>query len=155
VSHSLVKALKAVPGFSTLDETTLLSIVGASSNLFWRAGSTIFRQGSPGDSLYVILSGHVRIFDEDDREIDEERLQTGDYFGERSLVLDMTRAKCAEAVEDTELLVLPKQAFEAVMAANPGVAEHVRERLEQFAPAAAPSGPSSASRRGAARARAT
>jgi CRP-like cAMP-binding protein len=135
-SHSLVKALKRVPGFSSLDEGTLLTIVGASSNLFWRAGSTVFRQGAPGDSLYVILSGHVRIFDENDREIDEERLEPGGYFGERSLVLDMTRAKCAEAVEDTELLVLPKHAFEAVVEANPGVAEHVRERLEQFTPAA-------------------
>jgi CRP-like cAMP-binding protein len=135
VSHSLVKALRAVPGFSTLDETTLLSIVGASSNLFWRAGSAIFRQGDPGDSLYVVLSGQVRIFDESDRGTDEERLIPGGYFGERSLVLDMTRAKCAEAVEDTEMLVLPKPAFEAVMEAHPGVADHVRERLEQFTPA--------------------
>jgi CRP/FNR family transcriptional regulator len=136
VSHSLVKALRGVPGFATLDDTTLLSIVGASSNLFWGAGSAIFRQGAPGDSLYVVLSGQVRIFDENDRGTDEERLEPGGYFGERSLVLDMTRAKCAEAVEDTELLVLPKQAFEAVMSANPGMAEHVRERLEQFTPAA-------------------
>jgi CRP-like cAMP-binding protein len=133
VSHSLVKALRAVPGFASLDDTTLLSIVGASSNLFWRAGSAIFRQGDPGDSLYVVLSGQVRIFDVSDRGKDEERLVPGGYFGERSLVLDMTRAKCAEAAEDTELLVLPKQAFETLMAANPGMADHVRERLEQFA----------------------
>lgn len=136
MSHSLVKALRGVPGFSTLDEPTLLSIVGASSNLFWRAGSTVFRQGAQGDSLYIVLSGQVRIFDENDRDVDEERLEPGGYFGERSLVLDLTRAKCAEAVEDTELLVLPKQAFDTVMAANPGVAEHVRERLAQFTPAA-------------------
>lgn len=136
MSHSLVKALRGVPGFSTLDDATLLSIVGASSNQFWRAGSTIFRQGAPGDSLFVVLSGQVRIFDENDRGTDEERLEPGGYFGERSLVLDMTRAKCAEAAGDSELLVLPKQAFEVVMAANPGMAEHVRERLAQFMPAA-------------------
>lgn len=136
MSHSLVKALRGVPGFSTLDDATLLSIVGASSNQFWRAGSTIFRQGAPGDSLFVVLSGQVRIFDENDRGTDEERLEPGGYFGERSLVLDMTRAKCAEAAGDSELLVLPKQAFEIVMAANPGMAEHVRERLAQFMPAA-------------------
>jgi CRP-like cAMP-binding protein len=136
VPHSLVKALRAVPGFSSLDDATLLSIVGASSNLFWRGGSAIFRQGDPGDSLYVVLTGQVRIFDETDSGTDEERLVPGGYFGERSLVLDMARAKSAEAVEDTELLVLPKQAFESVMAANPGMADHVRERLEQFAAAA-------------------
>lgn len=136
MSHSLVKALRGVPGFATLDEPTLLSIVGASSNLFWHAGSPVFRQGAPGDSLYIVLSGQVRIFDENDRDVDEERLEPGGYFGERSLVLDLTRAKCAEAVENTELLVLPKQAFDTVMAANPGVAEHVRERLAQFTPAA-------------------
>ena len=49
VSHSLVQTLCAIPDFSTLDDNTLLVIVGESMNLFWREGSRIFEQGTQVD----------------------------------------------------------------------------------------------------------
>ena len=57
VTHSLVKALRAVPDFADLDDATLLRIVGASTNLFYPAGSVVFEPGSPAEALYVVLSG--------------------------------------------------------------------------------------------------
>ncbi len=42
VPHSLVQALRRIPDFAPLDERTLLTIVGESMNLFWKAGSPIF-----------------------------------------------------------------------------------------------------------------
>src|SRR5439155_401722 len=63
VSHSLVKALRAVPDFADLDDATLLRIVGASTNLFYPGDGIVFEPGSPAEALYVVLSGEVRIFD--------------------------------------------------------------------------------------------
>jgi CRP-like cAMP-binding protein len=63
ITHSLIKALKNVPGFDVLDERTLLRIVGASVNLSWPAGSLVFEKGNPGEALYIVLSGQVRIYD--------------------------------------------------------------------------------------------
>ena len=64
VGHSLVKALRAVPGFDILDDRYLLEVVGASANFLWPAGARIFEKDAPGEALYVVLSGCVRIVHE-------------------------------------------------------------------------------------------
>lgn len=131
VSHSLVKALKAVPGFDLLDDRELLEIVGASVNLAWPEGSCIFSKGAPGEALYVVLSGRVRIYDDvDGTEIDIAETGPGEFFGESSLLLDTTHTKHAEALEDTELLVLSKDSFAALLKANANLEAHIHETLE-------------------------
>jgi len=63
LKHSLVRALRRVPDFSSLDDGILLKVVGASANLFWPAGSIVFERGSPSEALYIVLGGSVRISD--------------------------------------------------------------------------------------------
>ena len=125
--HSLVNALAAVPDFAGLDDRTLLRIVGASSNLAWLAGSVVFEKGSESDALYIILSGSVLISD-DGAEV--ATLASGDFFGELSILLHTTHSKRATAVEDTELMVLPKESFRELVAANPDLADPFRRKLE-------------------------
>jgi CRP-like cAMP-binding protein len=114
--------LRGVPDFSPLDERSLLAIVGESLNLFWRAGSVIFEPGTPGDALYIIQSGEVVIRSESGGEV--ARLRAGDSFGEISLLLNTVHSRRANAVDDCELLVLPKQAFMAMLRTNQRLAEH-------------------------------
>jgi voltage-gated potassium channel len=128
ISHTLVRALRAVPAFSALDETTLCDIVGASSNLVWRAGSPIFEPGDPAEALYIVLSGGVRIVDESEQDV--ARLEPGEFFGELSLLRRTSHSKRAEALEDSELMVLPQQPFEALLAEDTGLAEAVRSAME-------------------------
>jgi signal-transduction protein with cAMP-binding, CBS, and nucleotidyltransferase domain len=128
VSHTLVRALRAVPAFDGLDETTLCEIVGASSNLVWTAGSTIFEPGEPAEALYIVLSGSVRIVDETEHDV--AQLGAGDFFGELSLLLRTTHSKRAEATEDSELMVLPKEPFDALLAEDPHLAQAVRGAME-------------------------
>jgi CRP-like cAMP-binding protein len=120
--HSLVQMLRGVPAFSPLDERSLLAIVGESINLFWRAGSLIFEPGMPGDALYIIQSGEVMIRAETGEEV--AHLRAGDSFGEISLLLNTVHRRRAKAIGDCELLVLPKQAFMAMLATNQRLAEH-------------------------------
>jgi CRP-like cAMP-binding protein len=127
VSHTLVRALRAVPAFSDLEETTLCEIVGASSNLFWRAGAPIFEHGDPAEALYIVLSGSVRILDEPGRDV--ARLGPGEFFGELSLLLDTSHSKRAEAVEDSELMVVPRGPFEALLRDDPGVSDAVHRAM--------------------------
>jgi len=71
-------------------------------------GSVLFEKGDPGDSLYILLSGKVRIY----RESLAGKLKTLAYFhppqvfGEMSLVEDRPRSATAVAEEATEVLVL-------------------------------------------------
>jgi CRP-like cAMP-binding protein len=129
ITHSLIKALKAVPGFDALDERFLVEIAGASINLVWPAGTFVFRKGSPGAALYIVLSGEVRIYDEvDGTEIEIARTGPGEYFGEISLLRDTTHTKDVQAVEDTELLVLSKESFSSLLTSNPNLDAQIRER---------------------------
>lgn len=120
--HSLVQSLQRVPEFAPLDERSLLAIVGESMNLVWRDGSTIFEPGLPGDALYIVLTGEVLIQDGAGQVV--ARLGVGDFFGEISLLLNTTHHRRAEAVGECELLVLPKEAFMAVLQTNGRLAEH-------------------------------
>jgi CRP-like cAMP-binding protein len=46
-------------------------------------------------------------------------------------MLRTTHSKTAEALEDTELLVIPRESFEEVLATNEELAEKFRRRLEE------------------------
>jgi CRP/FNR family transcriptional regulator/CRP/FNR family cyclic AMP-dependent transcriptional regulator len=122
-----------VPTFDVLGDSDLLRVVGASVNLFYPAGSFVFQRGSPGDALYIVLSGRVRITDVDDsgRDLEIAVIERGDFFGEMSLLLDTTHTKNVQAVEDSEVLVLMKESFRALLELKPDMADEVRERLEQ------------------------
>ena len=135
ITHSLVKAVRAVPDFESLDDHTLLDIVGASANLFWLAGTPVFEKGSPSEALYVVLSGEVRIFDTVDGEVKEvSRLGPGDSFGELSLLLQTTHTKNAEAVEDSELMVIPEESFQELLDSNEELSARFRRRVEERIP---------------------
>lgn len=130
VTHSLVQTLRQVPDFSSLDDDALLEVVGSSANLFWSAGSVVFAKGAPAEALYVVLSGRVRICEpDDDGHIAE--IGAGDYFGEHALLLHTTHSKTAETVDDCELMVIPREAFQPILAANPELAAHFRRKLER------------------------
>ena len=128
VRHSLVKALRRVPDFSSLEDALLLKIVGASANLFWRAGSLVFEADTPSEALYIVLSGRVEIVNGGPDEPAIGEIAPGDYFGELSLLANARHPKTGKAVEDSEILVLPKRSFEALLAADEDLAEQVRTK---------------------------
>ena len=130
--HSLVKALRRVPDFASLDDSILLKVVGASANLFWPAGSTVFEIGSPSEALYIILSGRVRITEGPQAQDDIAQIGPGDYFGELSLLRNSQHTKTAQAIEDSEIMVLPKQSFEALLRTDPELAEQVRSKRAEL-----------------------
>jgi CRP-like cAMP-binding protein len=136
VTHSLVKALRAVPDFAALDDPALLTIVGVSANLFWPAGSVVFEPGSPADGLYVVLSGRVRVSDlVDGAEQEISSFGPGGFFGEHSMLLDRVHSKYARTSEDSELMVVPRESFQTLMSENPDLVAvlmaHVKTRTAE------------------------
>jgi thioredoxin reductase (NADPH) len=135
VTHSLVKALRAVPDFASLDDHTLLGILGASANLFFPTGSVVFEKGSSSEALYVVLSGEIRILETVEGEDAEvTRIGPGESFGELSLLLRTTHTKKAEAVDDTELMVIPEESFQELLDSNEELSARFRRRVEERIP---------------------
>ncbi|HYN37006.1 MAG TPA: cyclic nucleotide-binding domain-containing protein, partial [Actinomycetota bacterium] len=131
ITHSLVKALKGVHGFDLMGAEDVMSMVGASVNLRWREGSHVFKKGSPGEALYVVLSGEVRIYDDvDGEEVEIARTGVGHYFGEMSLLSETTHTKSVQAVEDIELLVIMREPFQEILDSNPELSANVHKTLE-------------------------
>ncbi len=128
-SHSLVNALRGVPSLEGLADESLLAIVGDSANLFWPAGSCVFRRGNETDSLYVIVSGSVRVVAEDGREV--ARLEAGTSFGEFSLLLGTSHQHDVYAVEDSELMVVPKSRFDELIDSHRELGARLRAQAEE------------------------
>ena len=99
-------------------------------------GATVFRQGEPGGSLYVIRAGKVRVLKESNgRKRMVTVLGPGDFFGEMAVVTGRPRSATVEIVEDAELLKVPAEKLQEMVADNGEVAirliRHLAERLEQ------------------------
>lgn len=83
-------------------------------------GESIFREGDPGDVMYVLLAGAVDL--KKRVEGGETVLSTIDepneFFGEMALIDGRPRSASAVAVRDTKLLVVDRPAFEALIQSN-------------------------------------
>lgn len=131
ITHRLVSSLREVPDFRDLGADVLLQVVGASADLLWRQGETIFSAGDPADALYVIRYGRVRISAAGADGADVAELGPGEYFGEQALLLRTDHTRQAEAIEDCELMVISRDGFERLLDAEPDVAREFRETLER------------------------
>ena len=62
MSDALLVQLHAVSLFQTLNETGLRALAGRVKERRLGAGRLVFKEGEPADSMYVVLSGGVKIF---------------------------------------------------------------------------------------------
>ncbi len=84
----------------------------------------LFRQDDPGDAMYLILKGGVRIYrySSAGREITLAVLRTGQFFGEMSLLDGMPRSAHAMTIENTDFIILKRNDFLSVLKSYPGIA---------------------------------
>jgi CRP-like cAMP-binding protein len=134
-----VICLKAVPMFAEASEEILADVAAILEEREARAGEVILRQGDPGDSMYVIVHGQVRVFD-GARTITE--LGEHDIFGELALLDPEPRVASVAAVTDTRLFRLDREGFAELMAGNieivRGVLHVLCERLRRQSASATP-----------------
>jgi CRP-like cAMP-binding protein len=128
VEHSLVQALRAFPGLAPFAEAELISIVASSANLRWPAGSQVVARGSEADGLYVVLSGRVQVREPGGAEVNT--LGPGEYVGEFSLLLGTPRRHDVVALDDSEVMVVPRERILRLLDEHPDLARDVRARLE-------------------------
>src|SRR5688572_1102760 len=89
----------------------------------FRRGEVIFHLGDPGDALFIVTSGAIKIMlpsDTGDEAI-LATLRAGDVFGELALLDGAPRSATAAALEPTETLVLPRQRFRELLDTQPAV----------------------------------
>ena len=110
--------------FSELPPSRLAELAQMVRRRTYHRGETIFHKGDPGDSLYLITDGQVKIVlpSEAGEEMTLGVLQTGDMFGELALFDGLPRSATMVAVENTEVLLLYRDDFLGFVGRNPEVA---------------------------------
>jgi CRP-like cAMP-binding protein len=96
------------------------------------AGGIVLSEGDPGDSLFIIATGSVRVLvmGGHGRPLEIRRLDAGDFFGEVAALSGMPRSATVVAVADCELLEVDRWALQALVEARPAaraVLEGARE----------------------------
>lgn len=125
------------PLFRQLSPEAIEKISGLMVRVSLKAGDTVFLEREPGDALYVVHSGRVRIWvrDGEQNEVTLSELKAGDFFGEMSVLDGGKRSANATALTDVTLQCLRREQFESFLLERPQAAlEVIRgigERLRQ------------------------
>jgi CRP-like cAMP-binding protein len=116
--------LGTVPLFASLDAETLHQFAAVTREKSYPKGSVILFEDDPGDSLFVVRSGRVKVVlvGEDGREVILGVLGVSEHFGELSLIDEQPRSAHVIAMEDTSLLVLRHDDFRRRVETSPQVA---------------------------------
>ncbi|MDH7498769.1 MAG: Crp/Fnr family transcriptional regulator [candidate division NC10 bacterium] len=93
-------------------------------------GTILFRENDPGQEMYIIQSGKVKI-SKKVRDIEKTLvvLEKGDFFGEMSILNNKPRSATAEVIEDARLLVIDPMTFETMIRSNTEIAVRIIKNL--------------------------
>lgn len=82
----------------------------------FKDGAIVFREGDPGDGMYIVLEGRVKIFrTHDGREANLAVLGRDEFFGEMSLLDHQPRSATAKAQGDVTLRFVSIPEFEQMI----------------------------------------
>jgi CRP-like cAMP-binding protein len=130
---ALRAALAAVGLFAELDEPDLDTLAASVETRRYRRSEAVFRQGDPGDGLYIVLTGRVKISSPSEGGVEAilATLRPGEFFGALALLDGAPRSASATAVDATETLVLPRATFRRLVNDVPSIRDHVFAGLAQ------------------------
>lgn len=118
--------------FHGLCEEELRKIKSLGSQVTFLANEKIFSEGDEADFLYFLQSGKVSIYIDKFNTRDVIRqVELGDWFGEMAMFDANRRNANAVAVDETAFLSIPRQAFTALMEADPVMRDKIMASVNQ------------------------
>ena len=112
--------LRAVPLFSSVPDEQLRTLATVVTRRSLTRGATVMVAGDQTDSLYIILSGRLKVMmsDAEGKEVILSILGPGEFFGEMGLIDDSPRSASVVGIEPCELLAIAKRDFNKCLAEN-------------------------------------
>jgi CRP/FNR family cyclic AMP-dependent transcriptional regulator len=123
--------LKAVPLFASFPEDQLRMLTSVITRRSLPRSTTVMASGDPTDSLYIVLSGRLKVMmsDAEGKEVILSILGPGEFFGEMGLIDDAPRSASVVSIEPCELLSIAKRDFKKCLAENFEMAQAVMRGL--------------------------
>ncbi len=115
--EEILPLLRRAEIFEGLPEEELERVAGIAEGASFEADEVIFEEGDAGDVFYVVFDGAVEVSMLSTGG-EKEKLavrRKGEAFGEMALLNDAPRSATARAVDDTELIRVPRDAFDGLL----------------------------------------
>ncbi len=123
--------LQQIPLLAEWNESSLGTIASQFKSQFYAPGQTIFHQGDPGETFYIVVKGRVEVVVPDGA--DERQLailEDGDFFGELALLDSRPRNATVRTLTHSLFLVLKRQQFEPFLDDQEGLRELVEAQAK-------------------------
>jgi small-conductance mechanosensitive channel/CRP-like cAMP-binding protein len=122
--------LEQVDLFATLESSEREILARGLERRPFAAGEPIIRQGTPGDSMFIIASGRVHVsLTQSGMNTLIATLGPGDFVGEMSLMTGEPRAATCLAANDVMSFELDHSTFQRLLTTRPAVADHMSSLL--------------------------
>lgn len=121
--EAAISELARVSLFERFDKQELETLEALAQRKRYPTGTCVFFQDDPSDSLYIVVSGSVKVFQtsEDGKDRILCILRRGDSFGELAMIEGRPRSASVQTLEDSELLALARRDFAVFAAQHPEV----------------------------------
>jgi small-conductance mechanosensitive channel/CRP-like cAMP-binding protein len=117
-------SLAGVDLFTGLPDDVRLELSRRAQEQLFCAGEAVVRQGAAGDSMFVVLSGRVRVVLEP-AGTEVAMIAPGGFFGEMSMLTGEPRTASVKAIDEVRLLELRAQDFRQLALDRPGLVEQI------------------------------
>lgn len=126
-----IAILRNVPLFAILPEEQLQRLASTVVRRSFAKHNVIMSAGDQTDSLYIIISGSVKVqvSDDDGHEVILTVLGPGEFFGEMGLLDDHPRSASIVTNESSEMICLPKNDFKKCLADNIDLTMYIMRSL--------------------------
>jgi CRP-like cAMP-binding protein len=120
--------LGKIPLFAGISTEQLLAVSEIAEDVEFSSGEEVFRKGSMGQHLYVLVKGEVKVLSGD---LHLATLKAGECFGELALLDHSTRTATIRALGPITCLKLARTDFEDLLDVSPDLSRAVMHVLSQ------------------------
>ncbi|MEH1942418.1 MAG: cyclic nucleotide-binding domain-containing protein [Nostoc sp.] len=121
--------VRRVPIFKELRDDFIVRLTSVMNELSFPANYTIFRQGEEGRSLYIVVSGRVKVHIGNKQLAEVEQ---GKYFGEMAVFDTQPRSATATTLEPCEFLELTQEQLYDAIEETPEIAVNIIRELSRL-----------------------
>ena len=132
VINTIAEHLNRVSIFAPLSDEEIERLANASTTRVYAPGENIVSMGQVGNSMFVVLSGTVKVqVPELSYQKTITTLKENDFFGEMSLLTGEPRSASVVAFEESEVLRIDKSGLKPIFEGNPALVESISELVEE------------------------
>lgn len=123
MQQEVYNTLKNISFLANLPDEAIYSLAAHAKSVKFPNHAVIISEGDETRSLYILLSGKVRVYtsDEKSKEVTLLIQEAGSYFGELALLGDEPRSASVETLEKTVCAMISKDDFKHWLGSHPDV----------------------------------